>query len=216
MRNPSHCIRTCRYISCCRSSWLHEGEIGVIPHPRQELFDRCVLPHLQRLFRVAYRLTGDAANAQDLVQDTCVTACEHLDALAVIDAPQAWLLRVMHNRFIDGSRRQTRGPFVALADGQDPGSLPCTTLGPEESALQDDAMQTLLQMFQALEPTQRVLLGLRAEGYGLAEIESITGVGRDVLRARLHRARRSLARLLDARAEQDIAATGARRSGNCP
>jgi DNA-directed RNA polymerase specialized sigma24 family protein len=49
------------------------------------------------------------------------------------------------------------------------------------------------------------LLVLRAEGYDLAEIETITGIGREVLRARLHRARRSLARHL----EQQTGATPA-------
>jgi DNA-directed RNA polymerase specialized sigma24 family protein len=40
------------------------------------------------------------------------------------------------------------------------------------------------------------LLTLRAEGHGLGEIEAITGISREVLRARLHRARRSLAQRL--------------------
>ena len=49
------------------------------------------------------------------------------------------------------------------------------------------------------DPDMRDMLAvvLRAEGYGLDEIESITGIGKDVLRARLHRARLSLARYLE-------------------
>ena len=57
------------------------------------------------------------------------------------------------------------------------------------------------------------LLSLRAEGYGLLEIETITGIGKDVLRARLHRARLSLARYLD---EQGEAAAIPTRIGRRP
>jgi DNA-directed RNA polymerase specialized sigma24 family protein len=51
--------------------------------------------------------------------------------------------------------------------------------------------------FLKVEERQRRLLVLRIEGYALTEIEAITGVNRDVLRARLHRARNSLARHLE-------------------
>jgi len=52
-----------------------------MPKPPQNQFDRLVAPHLDALFRVAYRLVRNTADAQDLVQDTCVTACGHLPAL---------------------------------------------------------------------------------------------------------------------------------------
>jgi DNA-directed RNA polymerase specialized sigma24 family protein len=48
-----------------------------------------------------------------------------------------------------------------------------------------------------LDHMQRTLLSLRAEGYGLTEIETITGLAREVLRARLYRARRALAQHLE-------------------
>jgi DNA-directed RNA polymerase specialized sigma24 family protein len=61
---------------------------------------------------------------------------------------------------------------------------------------QADDERALLQAFLQLEPVQRTLLSLRAEGHDLAEIEAITGITREVLRARLHRARRMLAQHL--------------------
>jgi DNA-directed RNA polymerase specialized sigma24 family protein len=77
--------------------------------------------------------------------------------------------------------------------------LASTEAGPEELLLRDDEERMLDLAFQQLDDTHRLLLSLRAEGYGLAEIEAITGIGKDVLRARLHRARRSLAQHLEAR-----------------
>jgi DNA-directed RNA polymerase specialized sigma24 family protein len=60
---------------------------------------------------------------------------------------------------------------------------------------------------------QRTLLSLRAEGYDLTEIEAITGISREVLRARLHRARRSLAQRIT---EQMRTAPQAVRAGSKP
>jgi RNA polymerase sigma-70 factor (ECF subfamily) len=157
-----------------------------------EHFDQRVAPHLERLFRVAYRLVRNTADAEDLVQDTCIIACENLPGLLAAAQPVGWLLRVMHNRFIDGARRSRRAPFVPI---QQSNALHMASpdAGPEESLQQDEAGRALQSAFLRLDPMQRTMLALRMEGYGLSEIESITGIGREVLRARLHRARRTLA-----------------------
>lgn len=156
-------------------------------------FDELIAPHLATLFRVACRLTGSASDAQDLVQDTCIAACEHPAALGAAAQPLHWLLRVLNNRFIDGVRRRRRSPLVALDEASGPAHFASQTPGPEELLQQSDAERQLERAFRQLDDMQRTLLSLRAEGYGLTEIEAITGIGREVLRARLHRARRSLA-----------------------
>ena len=53
-----------------------------MPKSATEQFDPLVAPHLGVLFRVAYRLLRNTADAQDLVQDTCIAACENLADLA--------------------------------------------------------------------------------------------------------------------------------------
>jgi RNA polymerase sigma factor (sigma-70 family) len=161
-------------------------------------FYTLVAPHLDRLFRVACRLLGNTADARDLVQDTCVIACENLAELAANSNPERWLLRVQRNRFIDRARRRQRAPVVNLKAPARTERLASTEAGPEELLQREDEEHALDLAFQQLDDTHRLLLSLRAEGYGLAEIEAITGIGKDVLRARLHRARRSLAQHLDA------------------
>jgi RNA polymerase sigma-70 factor (ECF subfamily) len=165
---------------------------------RKKQFDILVAPHLERLFRVACRLLGNMADARDLVQDTCVTACENLDELAANPHPERWLLRVQRNRLIDRARRRQRAPVVTLNVPARTERLASTEAGPEELLQRDQEERAFDLAFQKLDDTQRLLLSLRAEGYGLAEIEVISGIGRDVLRARLHRARRSFAQHLDA------------------
>jgi RNA polymerase sigma-70 factor (ECF subfamily) len=163
----------------------------------EDRFDALVTPHLTTLYRVAYRLARNTPDAHDLVQDTCIAACENLGDLAAADRPDRWLLRVLQNRFINVAKRRHRSPVRALDDEPDFTQLASAEPGPEELRQEADAERHLEWAFLQLEEAQRTLLALRAEGYGLSEIAAITGVDKEVLRARLHRARNSLARHLE-------------------
>lgn len=176
-----------------------------MPDGATEWFQTQVAPHLPTLFRVAYRLVRNRADAQDLVQDTCVAACENRASVGSADHPVRWLLRVLHNCFIDRTRRQKRAHLVPLDEANAAQPLVSGLPGPEVSMLHTDAQRAVARAFLELEPMQRTLLVLRLEGYGLGEIESITGIHRAMLGARLHRARNSLARHL----KQQTGATSA-------
>jgi RNA polymerase sigma-70 factor, ECF subfamily len=166
-----------------------------MPQSQTEYFDTLVAPHLETLFRVAYRLVRNTADAEDLVQETCVTACASFAALAAADSSLHWLLRVQQNRFIDSVRRRNRSPVLA-EDSWDAEPVATDYPDPELLLQQVQNEQLLEQAFQQLDELQRTLLSLRAEGYDLPEIESITGVGRKVLSVKLHRARLCLSRKL--------------------
>ncbi len=182
-----------------------------MPVTGTDQFDRLVAPHLATLFRVAWRLTRNTPDAQDLVQDTCITACEHPSELDAATQPLHWLLRVLNNRFIDGARRRKRSPLVAMDGSSGVVQLVSAEPNPEQLLHQADGERELQRAFLRLDQAQRTLLSLRAEGHDLAEIEVITGIGREVLRARLHRARRSLAAYLN---EQTGAAAPTARAGS--
>jgi RNA polymerase sigma-70 factor (ECF subfamily) len=180
---------------------------------RTQRFDTLVAPHLGMLLRVAWRLTRNGSDAQDLVQDTCIAACEHGAAVGAADHPVRWLLRVLHNRFIDRTRHRQRSTLVALHEADAAAPLVSNAPGPEDFQQQADSERALESAYLKLESDQRTLLVLRAEGYDLTEIEVITGIHKEVLRARLHRARRSLARHLD---QQAGAATAVLRARSKP
>jgi RNA polymerase sigma-70 factor (ECF subfamily) len=162
-----------------------------------ERFDALVTPHLPLLYRVAWRLVRNSPDAHDLVQDTCIAACENLTTLSAADHPERWLLRVLQNRFINVNKRRRRAPFVPMDEEPGAAQLASAEPGPEELQQRRDGERALERAFLQLEESQRTLLALRAEGYDLTEIATITGVGKEVLRARLHRARSSLARHLE-------------------
>ena len=162
----------------------------------QQQFDQLVVPHLETLFRMAFRLVRNTADAQDLVQDTCVAACGNLECLASADSSLRWLLRVQHNRFIDLHRRRDRSPVVAADETNDVSTVISDLPDPEELMQQFQSEQLLERAYLQLDAVQRTLLSLRAEGHELPEIEAITGIDRNVLSARLYRARLRLAQLI--------------------
>lgn len=150
---------------------------------------------VEQIFRVAYRLTGNAHDAEDLVQDVCERALRKAPELANLDDYRRWLLRVLYNRFIDGTRHRRRSPVVggdaAAADSRQ------TATDLESLAVQAEGETALERAWSQLEPDQQMLLLLRAEGYELDEISRIAGVDKPALSSRLHRARASLARFLE-------------------
>ena len=150
---------------------------------------------VEQIFRVACRLTGNAHDAEDLVQDVCERALRKAPELASPDDYRRWLLRVLYNRFVDGTRHRRRSPLT----GGDPAEVLARETAPdsESLAVQSDGETALERAWGRLEPDQQMLLLLRAEGYELDEISRITDVDKPALSSRLHRARASLAKLLE-------------------
>ena len=158
-------------------------------------FKTLIEPHLDALFRAAYRLTRNRADAEDLVQDTCIRAHVRIAELNESQPVKAWLLRVLHNAFVDGARRARSSP-IAGVDADLGSTFACSGQSPEESAYTSQREERLHRAWLTLDRGQRALLALRAEGYTLVEIGAITGLAADALNMRLYRARRSLARRL--------------------
>lgn len=154
-----------------------------------------IAPHLRALFRSAYRHTGNRADAEDLVQDVCVRALAHLATLQSLDQPKSWLMKIAYRVFVDGVRRRNRSP-VRASDEDFDATRESDGPGPEERADGEMAGQRLLAALGDLTREQRALLALHAEGYTLAELEAITGLTADTLKARLYRARVRLGKLL--------------------
>jgi RNA polymerase sigma-70 factor (ECF subfamily) len=165
--------------------------------PDARRFNALIEPHLDALFRAAFRLSRNTADAEDLVQETCVRAYVRIGQLRESQPVKAWLLRVMHNVFVDGIRRARLAPVPDAGDGGDPGvSSASPDPGPEASAYTTQREEQLNRAWLGLDRGHRTLLALRAEGYTLSEIAEITGLAMDVLNARLYRARQSFARHL--------------------
>jgi RNA polymerase sigma-70 factor (ECF subfamily) len=160
-------------------------------------FTTLIEPHLDVMFRAAWRLTRNREDAEDLVQETCVRAFARLDEIREAGPVKSWLLRVMHNLFVDGVRRARLSPIDAgwnIAEVE--AASACTHPTPEESFDSGQRLAQLEHAWNRLDRGHRALLALRAEGYTLPEISKITSIAMDALTMRLYRARQSLARCL--------------------
>jgi len=164
------------------------------PAPHAD-FARLIAPHADALFRAAYRLTGNRTDAEDLFQDVCLRALANLRTLEALERPKAWLLKIQYHVFVDGARRRDRSPLRATGDDLDASHASADpTL--EEIAEGSLVERRILDAWSRLDTEQRALLALHVEGYTLAELESITDLSTDVLKARLYRARVRLGKLL--------------------
>lgn len=167
---------------------------------RDGSFDRLLRPHLDRLYRFAYRLTDSATDADDLFQDVLIKAYCRIDDLMDIDKPGSWLCRVMYNHFIDNRRQFARRRLVSVDEAQLPGgsieSLP-GRLDPAADAESADNIMRLDKALAKLSEEHRLALLLHdVEGYKLTEIQDITGDPIGTIKSRLHRGRARLREIL--------------------
>lgn len=158
--------------------------------------------HREHLWGLCYRITGSAADAEDLVQETFERALEKPPADT--ERPwRPWLARVATRLSIDTlRRRRTRryvGPWLPSPVETPPGTSGGEPVSPEADAetrygLRESVSFAFLRALEALPPVARAALVLRdALGYSGPETAEILGVTPENARVILHRARKTLA-----------------------
>jgi len=165
-------------------------------------FEALLRPHLDRLYRLAWRLAGSKPEAEDLFQDVLVKAFARLDDLAEVREPAAWLCRVMYNHFIDDRRRFARTRLVSVDESQLPGQSVESFPGDLDPARDAERLDDVIQLDRALaelsDEHRLIVLLHDAQGYKLTEIQAMTGDPLGTVKSRLHRARARLRKILDA------------------
>ncbi len=166
-----------------------------------------VATHSPRVYRLAYRLTGNPYDAEDLTQDVFVRVFRSLDSF-VPGNFEAWLHRITTNLFLDGARRRQRIRFDALAEDADR-RLADHGPGPVErfdmTHLDGDVRAALMD----LKPEFRAAVVLcDIEGLPYEEVAAVLDVKLGTVRSRIHRGR---SQLRDALAHR---APGRRRDGD--
>ena len=165
------------------------------PHAGGDGFEDLVAPHLERLYRLAYRLTGHRHDAEDLVQDLLVRLYPRRDQLAALDEPRTWLARSLYNLHVDGIRSRQRSPIGLAARGSEDllAAMAHSGDSPETQTEQGLLQRRLVQALETLNEDQRLVVSLHdMEGYTLTELETILGTPLGTLKSRLHRARQAL------------------------
>ena len=163
-------------------------------------FEKLVRPHFDRLFRLAWRLTGQKAEAEDLFQELLIKAYGKLDDLVKIDEPGSWLSRVMYNLFIDERRRFARRRMHTVEEGEMAGDGIAGLPGPDDPAFDQERYERITKLDSALsqlsDEHRLIVLLHDTEGYKLTEIQELIGIPVGTVKSRLHRARNRLREIL--------------------
>ena len=152
-----------------------------------------LLEHIPSLRRYARALTGDAWQADDLVQDTLERACSKWRLWIAGSDLRAWLFTLMHNIFANQVRRAVRRAAAGTAvDADDVADeLIADDAGTAQSL---DLQRCLLRL---PEDQRAVLLLVSLEDLSYADVAKITGVPVGTVMSRLSRARSRLRELMD-------------------
>ena len=165
--------------------------------------------HSARVYRLAYRLTGNPHDAEDLTQEVFVRVFRSLSSYTP-GTFEGWLHRITTNLFLDGARRRQRIRFEGLADEMArrlPGSEPTPAEAFDDSHLDDDVQAAL----KALPPEYRAAVVLcDIEGFSYEEIAATLGVKLGTVRSRIHRGRAQLRAALEHRRPASAEAREAR------
>jgi RNA polymerase sigma-70 factor, ECF subfamily len=164
--------------------WLvrkaREGELGA--------YEELIRRHRDRIYRIALRITGDAADADDVTQEVVIQLWTALSGFAGGSAFTTWLYRVVVNRSLDLRRRNHRGAGDEPRDGD-----LAPVAGPERSVVAGEELRAGLAAIARLPDSQRVPFVLcQIEGLSYAQAAAVTKVGEATLRGRLARARTTL------------------------
>lgn len=162
-------------------------------------FDRLVEKHHKQAYNVAYRMTGNHADAEDLTQDTFLKAYRFFGNYHRDMPFENWLYRIMSNMFVDWLRRRPKAHIRSLdepirqEEGETTLDLPDTGDGPESLMLShelDNEMQAALNTLPKDFRTAVILSDL--EGLSYEEISEVMGSSIGTVRSRLHRGRKLL------------------------
>lgn len=154
-------------------------------------WDEVATRYGQRIYAMAYHLTGNRHEAEDLAQDVFVRVYRNLDKYSP-GTFEGWLYRITKNLFLDRIRRRKRIRMVELPDDDWHGSM----AGDDDPAALVDARGIdgdIEAAIATLPPTFRTAVVLcDVQGLSYEEIAEATGWPLGTVRSRIHRGRRQL------------------------
>ena len=162
-------------------------------------WEEIVTQHSARVYRLAYRLTGNRHDAEDLTQEVFVRVFRSLSSYTP-GTFEGWLHRITTNLFLDQARRKSKIRFDALADDAEsrmPGRAPAPDAQVQDQLFDDDVESALAD----LPPDFRAAVVLcDIEGLSYDEIADVLGLKLGTVRSRIHRGRSMLRKSLAHRA----------------
>lgn len=150
---------------------------------RDERFEAEAIPHLRALYGTAYRMTRNAHDAEDLVQETFLRAYRAFDRYTAGTNIRAWLYTILHRVRTDAFRRAARSPSTVELSGDGP-AVPA----PQDALARGG--EDIERALQALPEVFRTAVILRdVEDFTYEEIARILSIPIGTVMSRIHRGR---------------------------
>jgi RNA polymerase sigma factor (sigma-70 family) len=154
-------------------------------------WEELVRDHGARVYRLAYRLTGNPHDAEDLTQDVFVRVFRSLHRFQP-GTFEGWLHRITTNLFLDGARRRQKIRFDGLAEGSAE-RLPSAWPNPSDQLADADLDHDVAAALTALPPEFRAAVVLcDIECLSYEEISEVLDIKIGTVRSRIHRGRAQL------------------------
>jgi RNA polymerase sigma-70 factor (ECF subfamily) len=163
-----------------------------LPNPPDEL-ESLFRQHNKRIFRTAYRITGSASDAEDVLQTVFLRLVRRTEGYDFAPSPEAYLMRAAVNASLDCLRSRRGATASVPLEEIGTETIASADSGPE--ALHADRELSLLirQAVARLGPKAAEFFALRYfEGYGNREIAEMLGTSQMVVAVILHRSRARL------------------------
>ncbi len=183
------------------AGWMEIPKSAVTGQARQladeEVLAALVTQYATTLYRVAYSVLRNPADAEDAVQEAFLRVLRHRDSLDEVRDQRVWLIRIVWNIVLDRKRRaRTRPETDDVAELAR--VLPANGLSAEQIAAAAQHHAHVLSCVEQLPPKERQVLQLSAfEELSSVEIASILGITESSVRSRLFRARNLMAEMLN-------------------
>lgn len=181
-----------------RTAALTDGDvIARVRAGERGLFELLMRRHNQRLYRTARAIVQDEVEVEDVLQQSYLNAFLHLDQFEARSRLSTWLTRIVINEASARRRRSIRTGSIRNRGGsqRDLSALAATQPSPEHQAYAGELQRLLERAVDSLPEGYRLVFVLRdVEGLSTTETASSLGLGDDVVKTRLHRARAMLRR----------------------
>src|ERR1039458_5601677 len=142
-----------------------------------DAFRLLVEQHSRAIFRLAFRMTGNEQDAEDVVQETFLRAYKQLHRYESRASFGTWLYRIAANYSLDLVRSRKRHPQTALEESGAPVTVATGAPGPHRLLMGDEVQRTLAATLEQLSQQERTAFVLRHfEGQSIEEIGSSLGL----------------------------------------
>lgn len=162
--------------------------------------------HTRSVFRLAYRMTGNQQDSEDVVQETFLRAYKQLHRWEARSSFSTWLYRIAANYSLDLVRSRKRHGEVPMTESSAAGddspemihALPSPSAGPERLLMSSEVQQTVTSTLNELSQQERTAFVLRHfEGQSIEEISAALGLSGNAAKHSIFRAVQKLRRALE-------------------